>query len=227
MRRLREVSALEFLTDDPRPTFVVDLDTVDKNDKHAVIDPVYSNTALLVNKVLHLSITGRYHDIGSVVDWNYTYNEFRNWVFNGHKDEPGAKSSKTQLFQGHVWSRFTLHGENTLIVLSASMFSNFANRYVVQDSESEISSDTVEQRENTLPRTTSMTIDNGLNSRSFRSRASPVFMSIPHTPSSGQHPKPSRSQFDWTTAELDTLDLHLQYARSVHWEDTPLGPIST
>jgi hypothetical protein len=106
---LDKLSLKDILDQDSRPTFVVDLDASYVVD-HA-IQPIFSNAALRVRKLLLASITGATIDNVSIEGpgGTATYSDFWNWTkrMNRHNETRDILPGPLR-YHGLLWTGFTL-----------------------------------------------------------------------------------------------------------------------
>lgn len=218
----------EVLENDARPTFIIDLDP-DESIAFGVapIAPIFANSALRLHEPLYDAIRG-----GMVCQdalQAQAYVDFNVWATGVSKfDNSRDVFPLSHLFHNMLWTGSTVRQRWRLI--SGNLFSTTVPARDLSDvsKSPEAGLDLPRPRSPSLDMTDkSSTLVSNTRERTF---AKPSSTSSDKTGST-QSKKlflaaPEKAVADWTVPKpRGILSAHLQFARSVNWETTPLGPM--
>lgn len=220
---LEGIGIAGLLQDDPRPTFVVDLADTRQNGTNT-LDPVYCNPSLVSSQqfmdvVLGHPVVGL-HD----ADSHSAYSEFKAWVIGEHTEYQRAPFM-TFVYGEALWSGFTTCNRWRVISGIPGSRLNPAIGKVVSRS-----------RGNSISTSSTGTGPAGTNGRELwrditnRQQAfADLRIAVDASPARESRVSISGSRRDWgfdiLRAPLATVSAHVQFVRSVDWNDTPIGPI--
>ncbi|KAF5663098.1 sensory transduction histidine kinase [Fusarium heterosporum] len=236
LQMLQGVGVIEFLEQDERPTFLIDLDN-SANASRAGLHILYYNASLRsAHEVLqYLSVDQE--DASADTD----FGRFKSWITTPSKSRASADIASTHIYAGITWTLSTLRRRFRFVSAHASFATPRPGTALPLIDETGASETRSAGHSPVMPVTPDAelvdapdyfgdTIDANFDSRSAdvdtimeggEARLHPddftnqVFQS-----------QPARSIFDWTRIPMsDSLPPHIKFARSVDWAATPLGPI--
>jgi hypothetical protein len=229
---LDRLSLKDILDQDSRPTFVVDLDASYVVD-HA-IQPIFSNAALRVHKLLLASITGATIDNVSIEGpgGTATYSDFWNWTkrMNRHNETRDILPGPLR-YHGLLWTGFTLR-QRWRIISGNALFemSNVATDNSQSSPSTKSKTDRSPAKE--LGSAAMIPTNDVLPTRIQQSKPASEKLSKntgTHTFGSGSSvtlSTPDNAVPDWTIPNpRGILTEYLKFARKVDWASTPLGPM--
>jgi len=210
---LHGLGVVEYLDQDGRPTFMVDLD-VEGQEKQARLKPVYYNSALLDGSMDNI-VDGLVLETGTSDTSSIGYPAFKSWVLHGRV---GEQEQSTLSYEGNLWSRSTLRGRWVVVsgVYMGNGFSDAAPRPAEAPAVS-----------NAQPVAPSMQAAPARKPLRKRSRTK---VPSQQSPDGNDIAGPTRLRssvgFDWTGKNAPPKSsTYLQYVRSIEWSSTPLGPM--
>ena len=109
-KELSRISLCEFLDQDPRPTFVLDLDSdhLDYGGFKQAIRPIFCNTALRLHDRLLDHVTGASVDAADETSDQESFSRFRSWATSITAfDDSRDVFPQTFLYQGMLWTGST------------------------------------------------------------------------------------------------------------------------
>jgi hypothetical protein len=254
MQLLDTVGIAELLEQDERPTFIIDVANPINFHPGGPLQIVFANPALRVYDSILDMISGRADLSSPSVAVTNDFPEFKAWALSYVKDGESLDICLPSfLYGGATWTcntlrkRLRLISANTLPATSASGSSNGAL------SNSSIRSDRFRASSKTATARSplgnvSEPADYFGSAASFSSNVniSPQELISPPDDDGETPPKqamlakqsesplgsylqpryPEGSSFDWTRLPITAaLPRHIQFARSINWASTPLGPI--
>lgn len=203
--RLAELTLLDALDLDERPTFVINLDAANVS-----LELVYCNPALAQATELLAKIGGQERDSTTTLfsDTQQTHKDFREWVLgliDVLKDD-GVRRGNAYMFAGYIWS-FTTLG-------CLKMVSGVQHIWPRAG------------RTHSFPLKYGPAVEN-LHRRP-RKRPQMEIVPVPMLPTPTHSPTLQHNSYDYT---LDPPPIkmsdHIRYFRSVDWAHTLLGPMSS
>ena len=262
-----ELSALglkEVLDQDPRPTFVLDLDPDDgAPDTLSAIAPVFCNAALRLHERLFDAIVGRdpkdAKGLPAADDETATYEDFKTWATGVTKfDDSKDVFPLSLVYGGLLWTGSTVRKRWRFISGNHMWKANVPLRDLSAGPPGEVSTGGVLVEHGlekpTPPKPQQQATDNSttytdlsttlVSSRQqeqqqFQQQLKPFNYtknsgSSDDTGGSSQSRNsitlatPEKAVADWTVADPQGfLSPHLQFARKVKWDSTPLGPMES
>jgi len=235
-RLLSKIGVVEFLEQDPRPTFI--LNHLDKlYHPVAEFDIVYANLSLRSTPLL-LDVIQNGPEDGTQTDLD----RFHKWSTVPQSELETPDIDPVYMFAGIKWARSTLRGRVRLV----SAMSNIGSMSIAQSSASSPKFTSKEYFERRHFLSASTGLENGagagvadpspkrdihnkmqspqpISPSSDMETGSPMQAILTGIPA--QVPN-EPGFFDWTTIPLtDDLPRHIKFARSIDWGSTSLGPI--
>lgn len=208
MEQFENVGVRELLEQDTRPTFIIDLESLDPTFKGTPLTPIFSNKALLSSEALQNVIIGRV--AAEVLGRFVSYREYQNWAIGLSDYGPD-----TFLYGGLMWTRSTLRNRWRL-VSGNPCYENPGLSPEEQLAKSLHNTSVGKRREPSKGRRSSKA-----------SLGLPLTRSPSPDPLSYLAPSPIGCS-DWTAAEIDgQLSAHVQFTRNIDWASTPLGPMDS
>jgi PAS domain-containing protein len=113
---LNDVSLIDFLDSDPRPTFVLDREVAVASSESAK-QPVYCNLAMLAadsGRLLH-TITGKDDSRKTRLHESSLFSKFRRWVSIQHTDSNLSSNGKQFLYSGYTWVKVVIQDRWILV----------------------------------------------------------------------------------------------------------------
>jgi hypothetical protein len=209
MEEFEDIGVRELLEQDSRPTFIIDLEGLDRTLKGLPISPVFSNATLRSSDALLDIISGRANSeiLGRLI----TYREYYTWAVS-----ISEYGSDTFLYGGLLWTRSTIR--RTWRVISGNPCYENPGLSPEEQIAKSLSNVSVSSK-----------------SRAPRSggRRSSKDSSVPDS----RDPSPITSSYlapspigcpDWTAPETKgQLSSHIQFTRNIDWASTPLGAMES
>jgi PAS domain S-box-containing protein len=237
------LSITEILDQDSRPTFVIDLDPDEDAPVGAAgISPVFCNSALRLHERLLDVVVGKGAETNDpTTSEPPSYDDFRSWATGVTKfDDSKDVFPLSYLFSDMLWTGSTVRKRWRLI--SGNLFNpGIPARDLsplstsVRESRVEPASEKSSLRPSVAPTRNSTTNTGpttiGLSSTQKRSLPRQPGTSSDSTANSSQSKRlalaaPDKVVADWTVPNpKGILSPHVAFARTVHWEATPLGPM--
>ncbi|KAF3764634.1 hypothetical protein M406DRAFT_42555, partial [Cryphonectria parasitica EP155] len=245
LRGLQGLSILDLLEADERPSFIIDITNRANFIADAPLKLLFVNASLRASQSV-------YGLISQSAENNSEFSRFKAWVVSFVKDNRSMDVSLPSLSYGGVsWTCSTLANRYRFVSGNASAVSITPTSPVPPARASTV----LDQRARgptPLKDTPALGRDRALSETDYFGDASPNHSDAlgrrayseprdladlrPDTPQvqteEVHNPDPSTADvdliqtFDWTRiVDTSLLSPHLQFARSVRWEDTPLGPI--
>ncbi len=234
------LSITEILDQDPRPTFIIDLDPDDSITIGAKrVSPIFCNSALRLHERLFDVVIG--NDTEPLIS---AYEEFSTWATGVTRfDDSKDVFPNTCLFFDLIWTGFTIRKRWRLI--SGNLWSGgvqprdpsrvsddvpYAEQPIGKESQEAFPTRRFLQSSTEASGNTGTTtlVSSGEINVSQTVGAS----SDDNTSSSSQSHRiilaaPEKAVADWTVPNpKGMLSPHIAFARTVRWENTPLGPMS-
>ncbi|KAK7998912.1 hypothetical protein PG991_014587 [Apiospora marii] len=221
-------SITEVLEQDSRPTFVIDLDPDESVTIGASrILPVFCNSALRLHEPLHDTILGK-----GAPDTQRPYEEFSSWATGVTKfDDSRDVFPLSHLFHDMIWTGSTVRKRWRLI--SGNLYATTVpvrDLSVVSGRSTEDQLGSQRKRKYSVDQT-----DRSSTLVSAMAKPAPPpklnSSSSSNNTASTQSKKlylaaPDKAVADWTAPKpRGILSPHMQFARSIQWENTPLGPM--
>jgi len=253
MEESNEIGVGEVLDADSRPTFVIDLDPDEPIGDTRRIIPVFCNAALRLHERLSTAIFGDDPEALTNSGDGPTYEEFRNWTggWTSHDDSKDI-FPLSFLYADMLWTGSTVRRRWRIISgnrlwratgppgdLSSGAPMEVATGGVWAEQSGKVR-DSLEIAQKPQPvRTEGRTRTGSTRPVSATDQKPSKSFFYPCTPGgssedTGSSSKsasitlaaPEKAVADWTVPEpKGVLSPHLQYARSVNWATTPLGPM--
>lgn len=203
------LTGVDLMNLDPRPAFVVTLDTDFSGD----FEPLFSNSSLLSNQQLYLAVTQPLSSNSPTFSRKVSILDFRAWLKEICLPPEHFSDLSSILFHGYTWTAFVVRQQ--WIVISGTVV---ATRHSESQSDSRTSCTLRDER-------ISSPISAG-QSLTDTQRPKPNLVipsKAPVTPSTSYNPPAT----DWTISSPDGyLSSHLIFARSIDWAATPLGDMT-
>ncbi|KAF5020797.1 hypothetical protein F66182_7175 [Fusarium sp. NRRL 66182] len=239
LQMLQGVGAIEFLEQDERPTFLIDLDNA-ANASRAGLHILYYNASLRgAHEVLqYLSVDQE--DASTDTD----FGRFKSWIMAPLKPRGSSDTgSTTHEYAGITWTLSTLRRRFRFVSAHASFATPRPSASLPLIDEIAASETRSAAQSPELPVTPDAEIVDAPDYFGDAEPDDPNFDGRPEdadTVMQGDEPRlhpddftnqvfqsqPARSIFDWTRIPFsDSLPPHIKFARSVDWAATPLGPI--
>ncbi|OTA64169.1 hypothetical protein K449DRAFT_442858 [Hypoxylon sp. EC38] len=238
---LQNIGVLELLERDDRPTFIVDsLSPITATPEPFAF--LYVNPALQVSDSIRHLLSGDFRDSAEARD---EYLNFKAWVRSGGGSTDGLDVFLPSFhYGGYNWTCSTLRNRFRFVSANTSAASiPRTSPEPLLEREASIDSRTRDLTPNPQVKTPS---DIVIPDRDYFSIADPVEagdqvqqdissdgetnVPLQHdgglTPETFIPPSLSQPSFDWTRLPFtEDLPEHIQFARSIDWASTPLGPI--
>lgn len=250
---LDAVSFRELLDQDPRPAFVIDMDSdhYGSEETKESIRPMFCNAALRLHDRLLDKVLGIGPDIGTFDQ--QAYNKFKSWTCGVSKfDKTRDVFPQTFLHEGMVWTGMTIRQRWRIIsgiqwhdaslhtdrivhrnnrVADKGVSTNY-KKLIRKHSTSDIIM-AIEQPpkrmspDSTRNDTQRPTMPTGNNTASSTTTLSGrASNDTAGSSASVQLASPEKCVPDWTVARPQgQLTEHVMFARNVNWGNTPLGPL--
>ncbi|KAH7051315.1 aerobic respiration control sensor protein-like protein arcB [Macrophomina phaseolina] len=241
VQEVNNIGLVDFLENDPRPTFVLDLNVPDE--PRNLLRPLYLNTALAESddgSLLSL-ISGKDNMDTPGAYATRTYSKFRKWIYAKEKDTQHAGLS----YGNTQWTKVTMKGRWNVVsgapehppsesgfgdlspapsrtgtsgIRTPTLVGNFG---VSQERRPSYGGHSRAQSDDMVimqPRTRRAEIPEESLSRLARVDGA----------NSSEYDVACVGSFDWTSdSPLPNMSDHIRFARSVDWSQTPLGPMSS
>lgn len=200
----------DLLESDPRPTFVVDLEA---NSAEGV-QPVFFNQSFRSDSLLSTTFLANVGPGPQQASLKVSRSGFLSWItIIGKLDEPDTPHPSSFLYNGFLWTGFTIRRRWGIV--SVSPISGDINASTALHRRGDSPNNVLSEKKNPQP---------------IVRISSPEESSILTVPTSMKPPASltSTAITDWTVREpKGDLSPHLILARSVDWSLTPLGDMST
>ena len=251
LNELDGIGLKEVLDQDSRPTFVLDLDSdyldIAAGNKDE-LDPIFCNAALRLHDRLLDTVTGAAVDEALERLGSTTHQAFRSWAAGVSKfDDSKDVFPLTFIYCGILWTGSTVRKRWRMISGNQCyQVPSVSKRVVPSVTPIEVAEITIPDREATKRRIPASDIPTGSDSNATSqntlissarqnasdARGSKRSDSISNdTSSSGVSISiniSGRSVPDWTAHKIKgVLTPHTQFARSIDWASTPLGPMTS
>jgi hypothetical protein len=241
---LEQVGVIELLDQDERPTFIIDLQN-DENFRTGALQPLFANAALRSYTGLFELTTGISEPFPSSPNMTPSrYLDFKQWFLSYVKNQEALDVCLPSfLFGDLTWTCSTIRRRFRIV---SGVYTSAHT-----SAQSSIPSETPAETVNLDPsrRAFSSTISPGSKQDSITHQegyfdkvklpsttqnTSNAVMSTIEVPGDVLLPPPSASSlpdvdvdcFDWTRiTNIEALPSHVQFARSIDWASTSLGPI--
>ncbi|KAJ4987649.1 hsp90-like protein, partial [Stagonosporopsis vannaccii] len=243
MQELDSLSLKEILDEDPRPTFIIDLDP-DFAKADSTIHPVFCNAALKLHSRLLDSISEPSDEFQDKDPATTTYDDFRQWVtstskFNNSRDV----FPLTLLHQGLLWTGSTIRQRWRIISGNAlyrasdiprDSIGSLSDVLSVRTKINKRSPDAAKARKAAAPTTTAPTNP----PRLAYPQSDSVSATLTNSKSTSKNSSGSNSAVkistpsdvvpDYTIAKpTGILTEHAEFIRKIDWASTPLGGMET
>ncbi|KAM0564582.1 hypothetical protein ACHAPJ_000797 [Fusarium lateritium] len=237
LQMLQGVGAIEFLEQDERPTFLIDLDNA-ANAGRAGLHILYYNASLRGAHEILQYLSVDQEDAGSETD----FGRFKSWIMAPSKARVPSESA-THVYAGITWTLSTLRRRFRFVSAQASYATPRNSTALPLIDETAASEARSVGQSPEMPVTPDAELvdapdyfgDVEPDDANFDSRPADADAIMEGT-EPRLHPddftnqvfqsQPARNIFDWTKIPIsDTLPAHIKFARSVDWAATPLGPI--
>ncbi|KAH7155493.1 hypothetical protein B0J13DRAFT_227371 [Dactylonectria estremocensis] len=218
LQLLQGVGVVEFLEQDERPTFLIDLDNP-ANANRAGLHILYYNASLRGAHEVLQSLTADKEDVSSVTD----FGRFKSWIMQ--VDTPQGlldAGQASHAYAGVTWSFTTLRkrfrfvsGQGSFASVSPAPHS--PEIPAIPDTEITDATDYFGTARNcsTDSGRPDVVMDQGETRHHPDNFTNQVLQS-----------QPAKSIFDWTRIPItESLPEHIRFARSIDWASTQLGPI--
>ncbi|KAK8137342.1 hypothetical protein PG984_005282 [Apiospora sp. TS-2023a] len=228
LKEFNACSITEVLEQDSRPTFVIDLDPDESVTIGASrILPVFCNSALRLHEPLHDTILGK-----GAPDIQRPYEEFSSWATGVTKfDDSRDVFPLSHLFHEMIWTGSTVRKRWRLIsgnlyaatvpIRDLSVVSGRAPEdQLAAQRKRKYSVDQTDRSSTLVSALAKPTPPPKLNSSSssnntVSTQSKKLYLAAP-----------DKAVADWTAPKpRGILSSHMQFARSIQWENTPLGPM--
>ncbi|KAF4465404.1 hypothetical protein FALBO_7752 [Fusarium albosuccineum] len=239
LQMLQGIGVIEFLEQDQRPTFLIDLDN-SANASRAGLHILYYNASLRAAHEVLQSLTVDQEDASPETD----FGRFKSWIMAPAKVRaPSDAHSTTHIYAGITWTFSTLRRRFRFISAHTSLANPRPSSALPLIDETAASETRSIVHSPEMPVTPDAEI---VDAPDYFGDAEPGATAFDTDPAGTEvdmqryeprlHPddftnqvfqsQPARSIFDWTRIPIsDSLPRHIQFARSVDWASTPLGPI--
>ncbi|KAI5467336.1 hypothetical protein BGZ63DRAFT_23770 [Mariannaea sp. PMI_226] len=226
---LQGLGVVEFLEQDERPTFLIDLENT-ANANRAGLHILYYNASLRAAHAVLQSLSVDQDDVSPDND----FGRFKSWIMRPVKGSSDL-NQPSHVYGGITWRFSTLRKRFRFV--SGSGSSVRLRSPALMADETDGVDQAVRQQTPDIPMIPDAEIidapDYFAGVQPYDSDTNVDVMDEGHLPS---HPdaftnevlnsQPERSIFDWTRIPItDNLPEHIRFARSVNWAATPLGPI--
>ncbi|RBR11816.1 uncharacterized protein FIESC28_08855 [Fusarium coffeatum] len=239
LQMLQGVGVIEFLEQDERPTFLIDLDN-SANTGRAGLHILYYNASLRgAHEVLqYLSVDKE--DTSTETD----FGRFKSWIMTPLKSRGSTDGSSTHFYAGITWTLSTLRRRFRFVSAHASFSTPRPNSTLPLIDETVASETRSVGQSPRMPVTPDAELvdapdyfgdaeplDTNFDTRNpdvdaVMEGGEPRLHPDDFTNQVFQSQPAPRSIFDWTRIPVsDSLPPHIKFARSVDWAATPLGPI--
>ncbi|KAH7256664.1 hypothetical protein BKA59DRAFT_81231 [Fusarium tricinctum] len=238
LQMLQGVGVIEFLEQDERPTFLIDLEN-SANASRAGLHILYYNASLRsAHEVLqYLSVDQE--DASSDTD----FGRFKSWIMTPYKSRASADTAVTHVYAGITWTLSTLRRRFRFISAHASFATPRSSTALPLIDERAASETRSVGQSPEMPVTPDAEL---IDAPDYFGDTEPLHANFDGRSRDGDtimgggetrlHPddftnqvfqsQPARSIFDWTKIPMsDSLPPHIKFARSIDWAATPLGPI--
>lgn len=230
---LQGLGVVEFLEQDERPTFLIDLDN-SANASRAGLHILYYNASLRAAHHVLQSLSVDQEDATSNTD----FGRFKSWIMRPLKSpDPSDLNQFSHVYGGITWTFSTLRKRFRFVSGTGNFQSSRRSPSPIPE-ETDLLDQEGRLRTPEIPATPDAEIvdapDYFAGTESYDANAANVDMM--DQSDSRQHPdaftnqvfnsQPEKSIFDWTRIPItDSVPEHIRFARSVDWTATPLGPI--
>lgn len=240
-----DVGIVEFLNQDSRPTFIVDL-TDKSNFRSGPLQVLFANNALCAEHAIFGSLVSSVYFFDDDAATNSDgFVRFKTWVLSladggeGPSEltpPPSSTSCHPSSFMGFQWTCLTLRRRYRVVSGSrnTSNINNINNiNFVPADGTARSQIPPARLPDGATPSPTPSTSEvhdyfGSVAMSSVPSVSSVPVPSVPSVPSASASKQPVQKLFDWTRIPLteDTPE-HIRFARSFDWAQTALGPIES
>ncbi|KAK6857823.1 hypothetical protein PG995_005522 [Apiospora arundinis] len=224
LNEFNTLSITEVLEQDSRPTFVIDLDPDETITIGAArILPVFCNSALRLHEPLHDTILGK-----GAKEPLRSYEDFSSWATGVTKfDDSRDVFPLSHLFHDMIWTGSTVRKRWRLI--SGNLYAATIPIRDLSVVSGKAPDDPHRRRK--------YSVDQTDKSSTLVSAPSKVPPPLKHSSSSSNNTvstqskkiflaAPEKAVADWTAPKpKGILSAHQKFARSIQWENTPLGPM--
>ncbi|KAH9896271.1 aerobic respiration control sensor protein arcB [Xylariomycetidae sp. FL2044] len=230
---LDALNVTEVIEQDSRPTFILDLDPHASNPvtRQTAISPIFCNSALRLHQRLLEQVTGVSDDEHGISE-GPTYADFRSWATAVTRlDDSKDVFPLSFIFCGKIWTSSTVRRRWRLISGNLGNSTTPPRNYVTPANDPQLEGDrgalheakagdhvigsTAHARDKNR-RTSSISASNIARESAPSSLRSQIF----------QLAAPESVVSDWTARHPQgILTPHQEFARSIRWEDTSLGPM--
>ncbi|KAM0440948.1 hypothetical protein ACHAPT_000251 [Fusarium lateritium] len=240
LQMLQGIGVIEFLEQDERPTFLIDLDNA-ANGSRAGLHILYYNASLRVAHEVLQSLTVDQEDASPET----AFGRFKSWIMTPAKVRtPSDTNPTTHVYAGITWTFSTLRRRFRFISAHASFVSRRPSSALPLIDETAAAESHNVARSPDMPVTPDAEI---VDAPDYFGDAQPEEATFNTDNPAGAevdmqrdearlHPdeftnqvfqsQPARSIFDWTRIpRSESLPPHIKFAQSVDWASTPLGPI--
>ncbi|KAJ3471391.1 hypothetical protein MRS44_001490 [Fusarium solani] len=240
LQMLQGIGVIEFLEQDERPTFLIDLDNA-ANGSRAGLHILYYNASLRVAHELLQFLTVDQEDASPETD----FGRFKSWIMTSAKARtPSETNSATHVYAGITWTCSTLRRRFRFVSARAGFPSSRPSSALPLIDEAAAPESRSVAHSPEMPVTPDAEI---VDAPDYFGDAEPEGVTFSTSNPAGAevdmqqdearlHPdeftnqvfqsQPARSIFDWTRIPpSESLPPHIKFARSVDWASTPLGPI--
>ncbi|OCK83195.1 hypothetical protein K432DRAFT_280182, partial [Lepidopterella palustris CBS 459.81] len=206
------IKALEL---DHRPTFILDLSTVNEA---SLLEPIYCNPSLLASEELLNVVTGKEDITTAGASSLHPYTKFRQWLLKNYNDVEQSSRDKSCMYEGLFWSAITI--EHRWRVISGLQGFLAHGKGFGGLSSLAGSSQLSIPRENDGPRPSS------------QPKRGPQIAGDAYAAMEALVPAPSydialAGPYDCTLAiPPSSISEHVRYFRSIDWSSTSLGPMT-
>ncbi|KAM5355443.1 hypothetical protein ACJ41O_002089 [Fusarium nematophilum] len=239
LQMLHGLGVIEFLEQDERPTFLIDLDNA-ANASRAGLHILYYNASLRTAHEVLQFLTVDQEDASPDTD----FGRFKSWIMAPPKGRgPSDTNPVTHVHAGITWTFSTLRRRFRFVSTHASFVGPRHGSAMPLIDEAAASETRSVAHSPEMPVTPDAEL---VDAPDYFGDAEPDVTPFNAHPDGAEvdmqldearlHPdeftnqvfqsQPARSIFDWTRIPLsDSLPPHIKFARSVDWASTPLGPI--
>ncbi|KUJ24371.1 uncharacterized protein LY89DRAFT_604977 [Mollisia scopiformis] len=227
---LSSVGIIELLDQDERPTFIIDIANSANFTPGGPLQIVFANSALCAYESILEMVTGKADLDSPVIAVTNDFPEFKAWALSFVKNGESLDICLPSFIYGGVtWTCSTLRKRLRLISGSSSSIVNTATSASSNgalSTSSMLSERHAKAASNRLPRSP---LAESSEPADYFGDAAPSLLSTASTSpiqTMLQARYPDSPSFDWTRLPMSAaLPRHIQFARSIDWAATPLGPI--
>lgn len=234
LHMLQGIGVIEFLEQDERPTFLIDLDNA-ANAIRAGLHILYYNASLrTAHEVLEL-LTVEQEDASSETE----FGRFKSWILTPPKSRGQEDFSAMHVYSGINWTSSTIRRRYRFVSAHTSTSrQRSASPTALTDEATD--SHNVMRSPPDMPVTPEAEIfdppDYFGDAEAQMTGMDVTDPNDPNQQSGRSHPdeftnqvfqsQPAKSIFDWTRVPYtETLQPHIKFAKTTDWASTPLGPI--